>query len=157
MNSRKTEDLCSFDKLFAKNVPYLLEKIFFSLDYEAYKTSLEVSTAWKDLLTSESFLKKGESVFKTDIRRDEARLLVLLGTGDQRKMEKVIRILSTGMVRVSGHGYGYGPLHVAAYAGDMDAAKLLLENWANPNIRGAFGYTPISLAVIKGHTNVVKL
>ena len=61
---------CEFDKLFTKAVPHILEKIFFSLDYESFKKCLEVSGSWNDLLTSESFLRRGKSVFCEDIQKE---------------------------------------------------------------------------------------
>ena len=60
-------DTCAFDKLFAKSVPHILEKIFFSLDYESYKECLEVSDTWNKLLLSEPYLKIGKSVFRDEI------------------------------------------------------------------------------------------
>ena len=61
METKDTMDYCTFDTLFSKNVPHLLEKIFLSLDYKSYKRCLEVSKLWNDLLTSKSFQRKGKS------------------------------------------------------------------------------------------------
>ena len=61
---------CEFDKLFTKFVPHILEKIFFSMDYESYKNCLEVSKSWNNLFTSESFLRRGKSVFSEDIQKE---------------------------------------------------------------------------------------
>lgn len=41
-----------FDKLLAKNVPHILEKIFLSLDIESFKNCMEVCQAWRSLLAS---------------------------------------------------------------------------------------------------------
>ena len=54
---------CPFDKLFTKSVPHILEKIFLSLDYETFKKCREVSNAWNEQLTSESYQQKAKSVF----------------------------------------------------------------------------------------------
>ena len=60
---------CPFDKLFTKSVPYILEKIFLSLDYETFKKCREVSNAWKEQLTSESYQQKAKSVFRAVLKR----------------------------------------------------------------------------------------
>ena len=80
---------CEFDTLFTRNVPHVLEKIFFSLDYASFKNCLEVSKPWHDLLTSESFLRKGKSVFCEDIQ-GELRLGASSGNVDT-----IIRIFSS--------------------------------------------------------------
>ena len=80
---------CEFDTLFTRNVPHILEKIFFSLDYASFKNCLEVNEPWRDLLTSESFLRKGKSVFCEDIHR-ELRLGASSGNVDT-----IIRVFSS--------------------------------------------------------------
>ena len=65
---------CSFDKLFTKSVPHLLENIFFSLDFASYKSCMEVNTMWNCLLTSDSYQSTAKSLFHNDIRRDEEKL-----------------------------------------------------------------------------------
>ena len=61
---------CEFDRLFTKRVLHIHEKIFFSLDYESFKKCLEVSKSWNALLLSESFLRRGKSVFCEDIQKE---------------------------------------------------------------------------------------
>ena len=63
-------DELNLNALFSKNVPHILEKIFFSLDYESYKICLEVNSEWKELLTSERYITKGKTVFKEEIMKD---------------------------------------------------------------------------------------
>ena len=60
-NNAKTEEIFGKDAyaLFTESVPHVLEKIFFSLDYESFKTCKEVSISWNKLLTSESFKTSG--------------------------------------------------------------------------------------------------
>lgn len=64
----------SFDTLFTKSFPHILEKIFFSLDYASYKTCMEVKKAWNELLKSESYHKKSKTVFYKGILEDEKKL-----------------------------------------------------------------------------------
>ena len=65
----KTEYHSSFDTLFAKNVPHILEKIFLSLDYESFKACQRVNNSWNVLLTSASFIKKARTLFQKGIQR----------------------------------------------------------------------------------------
>ena len=53
-------NLCHFNVLFTRNVPHILEKIFLSLDLESYANCQEVSSVWKNLLTSENYLGKAK-------------------------------------------------------------------------------------------------
>ena len=62
---------CSFDILFAKNVPHILEKIFLSLDYESFKNCVKVNDAWKNLLTSEAFKRKWMIVYQEAMLTEE--------------------------------------------------------------------------------------
>ena len=64
---------CAFDILFTKNVPHIQEKIFFSLDYGSYKTCMEVSKEWNELLKSQSFHKKSKTVFHKEILEEEEK------------------------------------------------------------------------------------
>ena len=57
MEARDGMSACAFNKLFTTNVPYILEKIFFSLDYETFKASREVCRAWKGLISSDAYIK----------------------------------------------------------------------------------------------------
>ena len=58
------------DKLFRRNVPHILEKIFLSVDYNTFKKCQEVSKDWKNLLISETFLERGKTIFCEQIRND---------------------------------------------------------------------------------------
>ena len=69
-----TEKPCAFDILFSRNVPHIPEKIFFYLDFESFKTCLNVSDAWNKLLTAESYQKKAASVFREDMLNEEEKL-----------------------------------------------------------------------------------
>ena len=62
--------VCQFDRLLTKRVPHIHERIFFSVGYESFKKCLNVSKSWNDLLTSESFLRRGESIFCEDIHKE---------------------------------------------------------------------------------------
>ena len=75
MAARQHSDLCAFDNLFSRNLPNILEKIFFYLDYASFKTCSDVNTTWKNLLTSKPIVKKARSKFKREIKRIENKRL----------------------------------------------------------------------------------
>ncbi|HZO73843.1 MAG TPA: sigma-70 family RNA polymerase sigma factor [Ktedonobacteraceae bacterium] len=52
---------------------------------------------------------------------------------------------------------GYTALHEAAVSGRTELTDLLLDFGANPNVRTKSGLTPLSLAILYNHVDVVKL
>ena len=106
----------AFDKLFSKNMPHILEAVFFSLDYESYKVCLNVSMVWKSMLTSKAFQKKGESVFHKDILLERLKLQQSAQNGNK---DVVINLLSTGMLDIdcgsTWNRWSLSPLGLAAY------------------------------------------
>ena len=49
------------------------------------------------------------------------------------------------------------PLWVAATRGDEESVKLLLDNGANPKVRGACATTPLDMAIFEEHEAVIQL
>ena len=49
------------------------------------------------------------------------------------------------------------PLWVAAALGDKESVKLLLDNGANPKMRGAYAITPLDMAIFEEHEAVIQL
>ena len=141
---------CAFDTLFTKHMPHIPEKIFFYLDYQSFKACLEVSNVWKELLTSKSYIKKGQYVFHREILKDEILLYSASGNGYHNEVKK---LLTTRMVNLSRQSF-MGP---AANKGHKEVVQLLLENGADPNIRNIFGYTSLHRAIFGGKKDVVKL
>ena len=151
---------CHFDELLRKNVPHILEHIMYSLDYESYKTCFEVSTAWKELLTSDSFQIKGKSVFCDEILKEEDLLYNAPGDGNK---DAIGRLLSTGLVdincvrKVDGCG-NTTPLQKASQEGHKDGVRVLLALGADPNkAKEEDGWTPLHEAASRGDKDVVQL
>ena len=153
MEIDEAKNLCAFDKLFTKSVPHILEKVFFSLDYETFKICMEVSNSWNKLLTSESLKKMGKSVFCEDIKRE------LYQASEDGDVKEVENILSTGMADVSciWGPHGATPLNYASWKGHKDVVELLLDAGADPKNEDVKGHTPLHLAAEYGHKDVVKL
>ena len=98
MNGRQYNSSSPFDTLFKKYVPHIPEKIFFSLDYASFKTCLKVNSAWKELLTSESYQKEGKSVFHNEILDDEKKLCEAAKNGN---VDDVQYLISGNLVDVN--------------------------------------------------------
>ena len=132
-------DQSAFENLFKKNVPHILEKIFFSLDYESYKASHKVCTAWNQLLSSDFFVQKARKMLTENgfilsdaILREDAK--------------EVKRIIAKGMVDMN---YNLGDIYPtficldAVRRGNTEILKLLLEGGADPNVADGDGLTPL--------------
>ena len=147
---------CNFVPLFSSSFPHILEKIFFSLDYESYKNCLEVCNEWKGVLTSDRYKTKGRSVFKEEIGEDEKKLSTAVR---QDNRDEVRMLLASGMINVDckcGYG-GNKPLHAAAGGGLKEVAELLIESGAEVNKSGYRGRTPLHFAAINGQKEVSQL
>ena len=81
---------CAFDALFTRNVPHILEMIFFFLDYESYKNCVEVNKVLHDLLTSELYQRKGKSVFHKEILKDKEKLKSALKEGNAHELRTLL-------------------------------------------------------------------
>ena len=131
MDKGETTGPSAFDMLVGRNVPHVLEKIFFSLDYASFKTCLKLSKTWHELLTSERFQKKGKSVYRKDILEEKNKLMNASMNGN---IQEVRRILSSGIVNVNCQDeHGSTPLSKAVSAGKLNVAMVLLGAGADPN------------------------
>ena len=144
--------VCEFDRLFTKRVPHIHEKIFFSLDYKSFKNCLEVSKPWNDMLTTESFLRKGKSVFCKDIKKD------LLRAAKRGNVDLIRKVLSIFLVDINFMTKrNTNPLMLAAKNNHKDVVYLLLDRGAEPNMADQDGNTPLHEAANEGHKDVVQL
>ena len=127
---------CAIGTLFINtNVPHVLENIFFSLDYESYKTCLEVCKAWKELLTSEAYQEKGKYVFRDEILKEEILLYNAARDGNSDEIGRLLstRLVDVNFVRKVGRHGNTTPLQKASQEGHKDVVRLLLANGADPN------------------------
>ena len=112
---------CAFDKLFTINVPHILERIFFSLDYESFKACLKVNKTWHKLLSSEAFQRWGKSAFQEKISIDEKKLW---HAARENKVREVMSLLSSGLLNInSDDWFARTPLQVALTNGHKNVVK----------------------------------
>ncbi|EKX50813.1 hypothetical protein GUITHDRAFT_66554, partial [Guillardia theta CCMP2712] len=73
-------------------------------------------------------------------------------------VQMIEKILSTpGMKADTFDVRGRTPLHFAAQHGCSRSAELLLKRHASPQIKGADGKTPLSLAIENNHNDIVSM
>ena len=162
---------CCFDMLFTKNVPHVLEKILFSLDYESFKKCLRVSKNFNSLLNSESFQKMARRAFHKEINLECAHRL--WRAAKDGKTREVKMLLKNGTLDINyeeedwwwNHAEyfqrsyfkdPYGPLSMAAKYGHEEVVRLLLDNGADPNKANPRGRTALHVATQRGHASIVK-
>ena len=152
-----------FNILSTKSVPHILENIFHSLDYETYKTCLRVSTAWRELLASESYIKRAKSDFHYQIVHDKEELWEAAMKGNIKKVWILSLFVDVNRVK---RGYlQTTPLSVAteiAYYTSVDSShihiiQLLLERGAKPNIPNKDGDTPLHVSAKHDNRIVTQL
>ena len=157
MEAPKNIAPCKLDILFTKSVPHILEAVFLSLDYGSFVTCLEVSTNWREPLTSESFLKKTKTVFQEEIDRGEEKLWVAAKEGNVNEVRFLSFLVDLNCVK----GWNNTPLCVAAEnaytPSHKNVIQLLLQRGADPNKPDKDGWTPSYWAVYRGNRDVLKL
>ena len=145
---------CAFDKLFTRNVPHILEKIFLSLDYNALKKCLKVSSTWNGFLKSESFQRRAKEVFTLEIGKDMWQLCFASMEGDARE---VLHLLSIGLVDINATLACPPPLVEAAREGHRGVVRILLDAGAEVNKKDRTGSTALMMAAARGHRDVAKM
>ena len=76
----------------------------------------------------------------------------------ENKIKLVKKLLAKGEVDLEDkNAMKVTPLHIAAFSGHFEIAKLLLENGANVNAIGRDNQTPIHFAAINGQTKIIPL
>ena len=134
MEAQQNIGPCKFNILFTKYVPHILEK-----------RCLYVNSAWKKLLTSESFQKKGKSLFHAEIAKDEENLWQAAWEGNVRQVKN--SLLSIFVDVNCGRGeYLTTPLCEAAKNGHTEVVIVLLKRGADPNKVNKYGQSPMHFA-----------
>ena len=156
MTSSDPVDPVIFEQFRNINVPDIIRKIFFYLDYDSFKMCQGVSKSWRDLLTSDLFVRRGKLVFRevlADLGKelhDRARM------GDD---ERVNQLLSCSMIDVNCvHGRLQStPLYVAAQESHLEIVQALLAKGALPNKTAVRGMTPLQCAAFRGVEEIVQV
>ena len=127
--------MAGFDALLKKNVPHILEKIFFNLDYKSFLTCRKVSKKWRDLLTSKSFQLKEKTVYIEELRNHIKEALdTPLVTGDTwylcdkdwfSQLQKYLGLSAMPNLGLSGYNSENADVgNPSAHPGQIDLSKL---------------------------------
>ena len=176
--------LGEFDALFKRSVPHILERIFFSLDYDSFSACDKVCKVWNDLLSSESYIRKSCELLLEKVDNEER----LCEVSEEGNVPEVARLLSSGvnpncekahtsLTYAAIHGHtevlklllraGTDPnmaklnreplILLATYIGHKDMVQLLLDGGADLKKTDEYGKTPLHLAAFQGNRDVVQL
>ena len=187
MESKQTYALNMFGVLSMRNVPHILEKIFFSLDHKSFKACMGVNKTWRALLSTARYSNKLEELlFEKTV--NEGKLLDASQDGNIEEVKRLIRNFkvdvnvadeySNSTPLIDAVSYGHKevvnilldagalvdktggkntPLNVATVYGRIDMVKLLIDNGAQLDIEDGYGKTPLISATMRGHEETVKL
>ena len=132
---------------------------------------MEVSTAWKELLTSESYQKKAKYLFHSEIAQDtrkagyEEKLWYAAKEGNVEEVQRLSRFIFVDVNCVKGWNRST-PLYEAAMNALNSLAsnaslriviQLLIKRGANPNLADFRGCTPLRDAAICGNNDLIQL
>ena len=155
MKSREIRGSGNFDKLFLRNVPHIMEKIFFSSDYMSFKTCMRVNKTWRYLLITARYQKELPRLLNEKYE-NEVKLHIASRHGNA---EEVKRLICKHMVNVNiKMGWeGSTPLREAAFGGHNEVICILFEARADTEQRNRDGYTPLIAAISNHHIEAVKI
>ena len=151
---------CAFDKLFSINVPLILEKIFFHLDYDSFQQCLRVNKAWTELISSDLYLEKAKSMFEEDILEAQEKLWQWSFRGNIKEVKSCLQKLFVDVnLNLGGmNGYIVCPaISVAADNGHKEVVQVLLDHGADVEKKGQFDTVPLHHAACGGSAEVSKL
>ena len=149
----------AFEMLFERNVPHILELIFFSLDYRSFQTCVKVNSCWNKLLSSKSYQKITTEML-IEKEKNEKKLWQASQTGNLSEVKRLVS--SRGWIDVNcvlskSQSISSTPLYEAADGDHKDVVQVLLDAGADPDQADNHGLTPLSRCVQYGSKEVVQL
>lgn len=126
----------------------LLLPVFLSADDRLHKAAYR-----GDLSVVRSILKEGGDPDE----RDSFGGTALHAAMFQSDLEVVKALVQAGLdVNAQGRSNGYTPLHDAVWAGNLDAARYLVDQGARTDLRGCDGLTPYEKALKEWNTALAE-
>ncbi|KAK2171529.1 hypothetical protein NP493_1056g00001 [Ridgeia piscesae] len=115
------------------------------------KTALHWAATYGDITTAELLMSHGADVNWIGPYFQTALHYATIA----EKAPMVTWLLHNG-AEITVNGDGRSPLHLAAASGDFDIVKQLLAHKCEVNIRDDYLFTPLSLASVQGHLDIVR-
>ena len=149
------------EKIFRKNVPHILEKIFFSLHYGSYVECRKVCKEWNELFSYNRYQREAEKL--AEKMKNQETFCKLVRDGNIRNIEEVSHLLSNGVeIDCGGHHddgltHAFTPLLLSVTDGHINMVQLLLNGGADPNRANRHGRTPLQVAAWNGRAVVVRI
>ena len=159
-----THTLGTFGAQSNRDVPHILEKIFFSMDYTSLKTCMNVSKKWRKLLLTTPYQKRLKELWKELLKEKPVNEKKLYDASKEGDTEMVMKLCKNPVVDVNvvitlmdQHLHQSTPLIMAARGGHEEVIRVLLKAGAEVNKMVKHGMSPLHLAVSFGHIEIVKL
>ena len=152
-------EVSAFDMLFTRNVPHILENIFFSLDNRSYLSCFNVNRAWNELLSSQTY----QAIYSKKLEKKEEIEKKLWHASQTGNVNEVRRLLSSGewmdvnCVLSDSSKTPSTALYEATCIGYGELVQLLLDAGAEPDLENRDGFTPLLRSAQNGNKEVVKL
>ena len=146
-----------------RDVPHILEKIFFSMDYTSLEKCMNVSKTWRKLLSTTPYQKRFLELWKELLIEKPAIEKKLYDASEKGDTEVVMKLCNNPVVDVNvvitvmGGWLKSTPLIEAARGGHEEVIRVLLKAGAEVNKTVMLGMSPLHLAASFGHIDVVKL
>ena len=157
-----THTLGTFGAQSKRDVPHILEKIFFSMDYTSLETCMNVSKTWRKLLLTTPYRKRLEELWEELLIEKPVNERKLHDASKEGDTEMVMKLCNNPVVDVNVviawmDGLVQStPLIIAARGGHEEVIRLLLKAGAVVNKMVNYG-SPLHMATSFGHIDVVRL
>jgi len=113
------------------------------------------------IVNNESFIppKKNRVLQVILARKPKLDLWLTAALGSSTELSKMLKPELVPTLVNAPNDFGWSPLHLAAFVGNVDNVKLLLDRGADIRLRAKtkFHNTPLLIALLTGHVDTVRL